>query len=381
MKRDRNLTLIERLGVAVTIAIPAALLLLGFIGAIADSQSGEATKPAAARRRVAIGNWGYGSYGTLVGPDGRRISRLPFQNDPRLTWDAVVSPDAMRPGVTNIWQKPIYSGPIPQTDFAFVRSRFDLATNNKEKDWQYGTYLLLEEQFHPSLRAQWFPKGEGLSTWDIEGSATFAGVTIMHLKPWYIDNYGAWDQAWWDGVKGANKYDDLKALRWSVYYGYNLHKAWNLHMEALVKESAIVGIVGLDGMKPFESWTYPSPMREYIIAEYDLIFTYQYPECVTVPAGVKQGFSGSPRPVSQSVEEVRQLREKYHYKGKIVHILTSVFPDGVGSEDETVQFEEFKAVYPYVDVIIGMPYANVHKNPPAIPYPPRLIKFWETYWP
>jgi hypothetical protein len=312
--------------------------------------------------KIAIGNWGYGSDGDLS-----------FQNDPRLTWDEVVSPNNIRPNVTSIWQQPIYSGLIPQTNFNFMRSRFDLATKNKDKNWTYGTYLLLEELFHPSVRAKWFPSIEGLKSWDIEGNETFAGVNIMHIKPWYIAKYGKWNQYWWDRVKAGNEYNDRIVWAWSVYYGYNLHKAWHLHMRSLGKKSAIVGIIGLDGMDWFETFTYPSPMWQYVTANYDLIFTYQYPGCVS---------SGCSQPISRSLDEVKLLREKYNYKGKLVHILTSLFPNGVGTDNEIVQFEEFKAVYPYVDVIVCMPYTNVNVDPPGIdpklPYPPRLIKFYNS---
>ena len=119
----------------------------------------------------------------------------------------------------------------------------------------------------------------------------------------------------------------------------------------------------------FETFTYPSPMWQYVTANYDLIFTYQYPTCVS---------SGCSRPISKSVDEVKQLREKYNYKGKLVHILTSLWPNGDGTDNEIVQFEEFKAVSPYVDVIVGMPYANVQVNPPQISYPSRLIKFYDS---
>ncbi len=308
-----------------------------------------------------IGNMGYGDWGYAS-----------FQNKPNLTWDLLGNLDMIRPGNTIIWEKKVKNS-VPTTNFTFIGSRFDLATQNRYKNWTYGTYLLDEELFHPSVRAQWFPTEEGLKTWDIEGSAIFAGVTIKHLKPWYIQKYGIWNQTWWDGVKSTNKYDNPIIMNWSVYYGYNLHKAWNLHMRSLGKKSAIVGAIGLNDMYTFERWFYPSPMWEYLINNYDLIFTYQYPECVT-----KTLTPNCKRDVLQSEQEVKQLRERYDYKGKLIHILTTKFSDGSGTDNETVQFEEFKAVAHYVDVIMVYPYTNFTGTPLWLqpPYPPRLIKFY-----
>jgi hypothetical protein len=61
----------------------------------------------------------------------------------------------------------------------WVQKQFDKAAANIGGNWTYATYLLGEELFHPSARTQWVPSAEGLSSWDIEGSATFAGVDIM----------------------------------------------------------------------------------------------------------------------------------------------------------------------------------------------------------
>jgi hypothetical protein len=310
------------------------------------------------------------------------FSPIPETNDPHLTWEVIALPNNPRFGVTTVWedQREAWStGKVPQTDFVWVQKQFDKAAANIGGNWTYATYLLGEELFHPSVRAQWVPSAEGLSSWDIEGSATFAGVDIMHLKPWYIQKHGAWDQAWWDSAKAANHYDDQDVLGWSVYYGYNMHKAWNQHMKSLGKKSAETGIVGIpaagpSGLSQSIAWLYPSPMWEYVMANVDAVLAYQYPTCIAC------AYANGQRPVSASVDVVKRLREDHGYSGKIIQIITSVWPGGTGSGDPAVQWAEFQAVAPYVDVIMGPVYVFNNNGPnPSVPYAPRLVQFLEDY--
>lgn len=310
------------------------------------------------------------------------FSPIPETNDPLLTWEVNAYPDNPRAGVTTVWedQRESWStGKVPQTDFDWVQKQFDKATNNKDGNWTYATYLLGEELFHPSVRAQWVPSKEGLDSWVIEGSRTFAKIEIMHLKPWYIQKYGAWDQSWWDSARAANRYDDPKVLEWSVYYGYNLHQAWNQHIKNLGKKTAETGIVGIpatgpSGLSQAVSWLFPAPMWEYVMGNVDAVLAYQYPTCIDC------AYKDGQRPVSASVDVVRRLREDHGYTGKIIQILTSVWPDGCGSGDQAVQWAEFQAIAPYVDVIMGAVYVFNDNGPnPSVPYAPRLVQFLKDY--
>jgi hypothetical protein len=79
--------------------------------------------------------------------------------------------------------------------------------------------------------------------------------------------------------------------------------------------------------------------------------------------------------IKESENQVKGLRIKFIYRGKIAHILTSSFRNKQ-TWNETVAYEEFKIVHPYVDVIMVYPYADEWKNPKMkIPYPPKLSNF------
>jgi len=303
---------------------------------------------------VEIGNFNYFSYYSNA-------------NDPRLTFDCFTNLGDIRPGTTTVWQ--IYKQPFDLTDLALVQSRFDLATANQAYDWDYGAFVLNEEVFNPILWAIWTPSSRGLSTWNIDGSKTLAGVEIQLIKPWYISQYGTWNQGWWDGVVASNNYNDPIVKAWNADFTYDIYRAWHLHMRSLGKKSAIIGIVGVrdsNWNSAFENYYFPSPSWEYVTANYDLLFTYMYPK--TYAENLK------------SKEVVSELRSQYNYQGKIAHILTTKFSDGLGTTDQAIAQDEFNQVYPYVDYIISYPYMDVSDwSNPTTAYSPVLIGFQESH--
>ncbi len=250
----------------------------------------------------------------------------------------------------------------------WVKSRFDLAMSNKDK-YDYASFLLVEESQDPAQNAVDSWKGQPLKGWQIEGKATFAGVEVKLLKTWIIENKGqAWDQSWWDNAKAVNKYSDPLIKEWSYYYGYGLYRAWNQHLHNLGRKSGIIGITWAGCFSTgcfsnqFKSM-YPSPIWEYIIANYDVLLTAQYPR----NAGE----------IQYSTDSVKSLRNEYNYKGKIVHVLTKDFKESFFSWvfDSAIAQAEFNAVAPYVDVIVAYP--GTGGNPED--YPPLLIKFQNEY--
>lgn len=267
------------------------------------------------------------------------------------------------------------------TDFNYIRSRFDKATNNAAKPWTYGAFLLYEEEWGISSRSNWPGGNERIQYWNIEGSATFAGVELLALKPWYIANYGAWNETWWASVKAANNRYDPRITAYSGYHLAQLLKAWHIHMHNLGKKSMFIGIVGIPGgtgpsgmLQIGSSDIFPSPSFDELL-KYDMLIAYQYPTCISCT------YSGvANRPISASVDVVKKMREQYHYIGKLVWILTAKWPDGSGTTDINVQQAEFNAVASYVDIIIVAHKADmISPYPGKIPMPERLIMFYNEY--
>lgn len=81
------------------------------------------------------------------------------QSDPLMKWDVINRPNELgwkRPNTNVIFMdvgdyKVSY---VKFTDFAWIQSRFDMATQYKNQ-YEYATYLLHEELFHPAVRAEW----------------------------------------------------------------------------------------------------------------------------------------------------------------------------------------------------------------------------------
>jgi len=329
-----------------------------------------------------IGNYDIGGWTTTAEKD---------QWDIRLTFDINVTSslldDRIRPGVEFGWQQNWKEPLITQVNggminFAWVQGRFDNATALAGRPWTYGAFLLYEETWSPASRTNWPGNLERFEYWDIEGSAIFAGITVMHLKPWYIANIGTWNESWWTGIKITNNRYDSIITRFSGYYLSKLLDAWHIHMHNLRKKSLFIGPVGIpagsgpSGMIQFESVDlFPTPSWISLL-QYDMLLVYQYPTCIDcVYNGVMQ------RPITASLDVVDKLRNKYGYNGQLAWLLTSIWPDGLGTSDIVVQEEEFKIVAPYVDVILVTHKADMTIWPGTILNPPRLIQFYEDYVP
>lgn len=304
------------------------------------------------RDRVELGNFGYGYYDRTI---------RNFQNQPEITWDEISNKDGLnhsRPDTNVVFQEFIDQKKFEMTDLNVIRRRFEMASEYKDK-YDYGVFLLHEEVFHPVIRVEW--GYSDMRNWKIEGSENFDGVRVKLFKTWYIEKYNSWDQNWWNEIVSANNYNEPVVQKWSKEYGFNLYEAWDKHMKNLGKKSAIIGLNGLTS-DPFSNefeYYFPSPMWEYVTANYDLLFTYMDPINLSE--------------VAESENQVKSLRKKFNYSKKIAHILTSSFRNKQ-KWNETVAFEEFKIIYPYVDVIMVYPYADEWKNP-KIPYPPILVDF------
>ena len=309
---------------------------------------------------IEIGNYSAGTYGITT-----YKATTDAQNDIRLTWNIIVRPSYIpyvRTG-THVILQDVMDFKVSSAKFAdldWIQSRFDLATAQKN-NYEYAAYLMYEELFHPQVRAQW--KFNPINTWLIEGKLTIAGQTIELIKTWALRVKGTFNDALWATISANNEWDNALVKEWSVDYALKLHKAWVTHIKSLGKKTAIIGIVGTDGWNSI-NFIYPEPLRSYIIQNFDLLVTY------TVPNSIESAQKG--------LIVVKNLRD-LGYTGKIIHILTTYWGRSLGSMDEAVQFEEFKLVYPYVNVIIVFPYVNLSFYPGDILYPPILIKFLEEY--
>jgi len=298
-----------------------------------------------------------------------------------------------RPGTHVIFQAAYIGGPgtskltqWPVTNIEWVKSRFDYYEQIKDKPWEYGTYMGMEELFHPAIMAQWWsnPSGgskgryEALATWTIDGELNMYGINVKALRPWYISKYGSWNQTWWNNAKSSNNYKDPIVWEWSIYYAGKTYEMWNLHMHALGKKSFIGGInalsdkISFDELKSSLIYIWGEDNFNYILNNYDGYAAYQYPECISVLS------SSCRRNITWSTTTASYLNSVA--KGKIVWILTAHWPDSQGTDDKKVQLAEYKAVMPYVDVIT-LPYMSQMY---ATPYPfsqqslPRLIEYCTT---
>ncbi len=321
-----------------------------------------------ASRKPEIGNFDYNYFDTSI----RAI-----QDQPEITWDIIIKTSALahnRPGVTTVY----YDSVNPQTDFKmsdlnYVKERFDKATAEKDTGWDYGAFLLNEEVLTPVKRDEWTWMKAPLSSWNLDGTVTLAGIQIEALKPWYVGKYGAWNPAWWDVVKATNNYNDPIIKEWSNEYSLNLYKAWDVHMHNLGKKSAIIGPEAIDTTDYMDSFnhSYPGELGAYIINNYDFFLQYHYPDKVACSAWDC---------TDNSQNTVKALRAS-GYKGKLGWLLTAEWSESVGYPwREAVARDEFNKVAPYVDVIFARGYYNLIRGG-ADPkyYPPYLIKFWEEY--
>ena len=311
---------------------------------------------------IEIGNYSAGTYGITTYKE-----TTDAQNDIRLTWNMIVRP-AYIPYVrigTHVILQDVMDFNVSSakfTDLDWIQSRFDLATAQKN-NYEYAVYLMYEELFHPAVRAQW--NFNPINTWLIEGSLSIAGQTVELIKTWALRVKGTWDQVKWNSIVANNSYNDPLVWEWSVDYALKLHKAWVTHIKSLGKKTTILGFVGTDGWNSI-NFIYPEPLRSYILQNFDLLVVY------TIPNSIES--------IQKSLTVVKNLRE-LGYNGKIVYILTTYWGGTLGSMDENVQYEEFKTVYPYVNVIAVFPYVNLSFYPGDILYPPRLIQFYEDYVP
>lgn len=320
--------------------------------------------------------------------------------EPKITYqmnNSITTVREANPNVHIIFQSTYYNNgaaptPWPVTDLVWIKSRFDLYEQYKTENWEYGTYLGCEELFHPSIMAQWYhnPSGQrydGLLTWTIDGADfTKYGITVKAFKPWITTNKpGGWSDTWWNTVKANNQFDDEYVWKWSLYYARQLYEMWHLHMHALGKKSYIGGYIGIPSDINGASWkyvgnTWGTELHNYIMNNYDMISAYQYPECISgCVAGTPNPIPQDPnhlyhtaRNISWSIDAANTIKNTYNFKGKILWILTSHWPDSVGTYNKNVVLEEYKAVLPYVDIMCLPEFSDmwVQSGQPWIPGQP-----------
>ncbi len=296
-----------------------------------------------------------------------------LQQNTTLTWDVWGRvPDAPRPNVTIIAEKYETHSTFTLTNLTWIANRFALSATYKDT-YDYAYWLFMEEIYHPSENARNSWMGQPLSKWDINGTATFAGIEVKLLRTWVIEEKGqAWNQTWWDAQKLENDYDDPLVWEWSIWYARRLYEAWHIHIHSLGKKTGIRGLVWTgQATSPAEAEGYiksrffPSPIWQYVFSNYDLIYTHQYPQSLSQTIW--------------SQNEIRALRENLSYTGMVVHSMTSSFAFDPWLWTEEIAWDEFQKVAPYSDVIIAFGYSQHSLSYGLDAWPPYLIKFYNQY--
>ena len=305
---------------------------------------------------------------------------IPSQIDSRLTWDVISNKDRFylnrrADGVKTVGYSYFPMTPIlfMWTDLNIVQGQFQRATYYKDS-YDYGAFLFNEELGSPIVSASWFGAKHAINTWYIDGSIVLGGVTLELIRTWHTRVYGTWDSVWWESVKINNTLTDPKIKAWNAYYVLQILKAWKGHMTSLGKGTALV-MWPLWGILPDDQqWmkeVYTSSGWSYILSNYDVIFTYKYPNSLTTTDMPNKIYS-----TLYSEAVVKGLRTVYN--GTIIHILTNCWADKSGCPwSEAVAFDEFKRVKGAgADVIVFMPSADMSAwNPFALPYFPYIYKF------
>ncbi len=289
-----------------------------------------------------------------------------FEDDPLMKWQTIASSSGLlsypeSTGVSlNLWSD--WSKSTSKwTDIGpsgFIQNRFNLADKYKN-EYEYAPFLLHEEMFGPIALSTW---AEQLNTWQLEGKATFNGIEVKLLKTWIIENKGkAWDQKWWNGLKGGSNDPLLK--EWEVYYTTNLYKAWNEYVHSLGKKSMVIGFLSPQNSNYDADMKYQMPAYDYVLKNYDAIVDYSFP---TTSAKI-----------FYSVNKIKYLKSKYTApNGKLIWILTGTFSDWSWTWSEALAQLEFNSVAPYADAIITYPYTDMGSR--TNPYPKYLLKFYQA---
>ena len=281
--------------------------------------------------------------------------KVPMVDDVKLKWQVISSPEALLSYnnsnsivAFNYWSE--WSNTKSKwTDIApdgFIQSRFDDAYKYQNY-YDYAPFLLHEEMFSPVSLSTW---GEPISSWNLEGKATFDGKEVKLLKTWLWEDKGLpWDSSI------LNDLENPLIVEWDKYYSTQLYTAWNEYIHELGKKSMVIGFMNpkpTDGTYDIEL-NYQTSANKYILENYDAIVDYSYPQNI--------------REVSFSENKAKYLREKYN--GTLLWILTTSFEDMPWDWQESVAQAEFKAVSQNVNGIITYPYTDMRgRNEPYLTY-------------
>jgi hypothetical protein len=294
----------------------------------------------------------------------------PNQQDPVMAIDFITDEPFItqhRPGkiiVFGGWQP---FNAFDMTDLTQVQQKFTTATKYAAY-YNYASYLLNEEHWSPLILAN--DGAIPVSRWNTVGSATLgnSGVTVQLLDTWAKAN----------GRSYTLSASNPTVVEWNAYYEYTLLKAWNIHMHNLGKKSSILGLAwagcsyslnqadSFSFTNQFKTKFFPGESSAYVIANYDLLVTYQDPQTTAN--------------VAHSVAMVKAMRDM-GFNGRITHLLTVDSNEGEFSWNwnADVAYNEYKAVAPYVDYIISYPSTSFKTY--ANDYPAILKGFYNQYNP
>jgi len=280
-------------------------------------------------------------------------------DDERLKWQIIATPEALLSYKNlnsivafNYWS-PWSNTKSKWTDIApngFIQSRFNDAYKYQNY-YEYAPFLLHEEMYSPISLTTW---AEPISSWQLEGKATFNGHEVKLVKTWIEEDKGV---AWNPLI--LNDLENPLLVEWDKYYSTQLYVAWNEYIHSLGKKSMVIGFMP---PKPIfgqydEDLNYQTSANEYILANYDAIVDYSYPTNID--------------DVSVSESKAKYLHEKYN--GTLLWLLTTSFEDMPWNWQESIAQAEFNAIFPYVDAIISYPYTDMGNR--KRPYPIYVLSF------
>lgn len=252
--------------------------------------------------------------------------------------------NSVPPGKVKILQS--YCFPNFRWDKAFIQSRFDLAVKYSSQV-DYLVFLLQEEIYTPE-RSTGFQQVPLSSA---NGSAyILEGVTIPAMP-------SAGSEAFF----------------------LALLQAWKALCIRLGKGMALCGSPASCSDDAVWPYVYGNSGVSFIAGNVDLLFLYHYPPSISLAQGATcTQMNGNPG--KNNAKSYIDFWRGCGYKGLINYIITTRFPDNVGTTDINIIDADFKNAYDNLnntDIVSSYPYANgVFSDSSAIP---RLITLYNKY--
>jgi len=220
---------------------------------------------------------------------------------------------------------------------AAITAKFNTAISNASK--VDGLVFLGEEWYKPSRTPQ-------ISTRSAQGGYTIEGVAIP---------------------SPSNEDQFILALL----------KAWVAMCRRLGKKAVLCGSPAVCSDDAVWTWMYGSPAVSYIASNFDIIILYHYPTTLSAAQGAACTQQNKNPGKNDARSYISYWKEK-GFKGKIIYIIVTKFPDFPGSTDINVIKADFKsAADAGADTIVTYPYANgVYSDGSAAT---RLIDIYNWY--